>query len=72
MTDKMQKEIKATEEERLAGLDEVEKFKNNFAKKMTKSREEMLAKLNHVPTKKEIRKYKRTLFFNKIKRALGL
>ena len=72
MTDRLEKEMKATEEQRLAGLGEVEKFKKDFARKMSVSRDEMLAKLNHVPTKKEVRKYKREVFFNKIKRALGL
>lgn len=71
---KLANEIKASEEERLASLNEVEKFKKSYAKYMITDKDKIKDYIEHpyVPTKKDIRKKKRHEFFNKLKKAIGL
>ena len=61
-------------EERTAGLHEIEKFKESYARYMIADKEKITNYIAHphVITKKEIRKWKIRDFFNKVKKAIGL
>lgn len=74
MTENVKKELKISEEERQLVLNEVEKFKKNYAKYMVGDVDKIREHIEHpyVPTKKDFRKKKVEVFFNKLKKALGL
>lgn len=70
----MQNEIKAAKEERASGLEEVEKFKRSYAKYVISDMERIRDSVEHpyVATKKDVRRHRRMMFFNKLKRVLGI
>ena len=70
----MKNEIKAAEEERISGLEEVENFKRAYAKYMLSEIDAIKYGVEHpyVPTKKDARRHRIGVFFNKLKKVLGL
>ena len=74
MTDKIKNELRATEELRLAELNDVEKFQKSYAKYIIADQDNIRNNIVHpyVVTKKDIRKKKFQNFLNKLKKAFGL
>lgn len=71
---KLSNEIKAAEEEKTVIADELEKFKNTYAKYVIDDKDKIKDSVSnpYVPTKKEIMHQKRSNFLNKVKKAIGL
>lgn len=74
MTEKVKSELKAAEEEREAILNEMEKFKKSYARYIIDGQDKIKEQIAHpyVVTKKDMRKKKAEMFFNKVKKAIGL
>lgn len=74
MTDDILAKAKALEEDRKAIGEDIEKFKNTYAKYIISDGDKIKESIAHpyVVTKKDVRKKKIQNFFNKIKKAIGL
>ncbi len=74
MTDKVRDELKACEEDRKMIADDLEVFKDRYAKYIVSCEDAIKESVLHpyVPEKRDIRKKKMGEFMNKLKKVLGL
>ena len=74
MTDKVMDELKACEDDRKMIADDLEAFKDRYAKYIASCGGDIRDGISHpsVPEKRDIRKNKRSEFMNKLKKVLGL
>lgn len=69
----LEKGIQAAKDEREHLLNDVEKFKDSYARELLSHQDEMLEYLDNPEiAKEEKKKYKRRLFFTRLKKALGI
>ncbi len=74
MTDSVKREIRAAEEERNTIDTDLEKTKEIYAKYIITDQEKIKDYIAHpyVVSKRDIRKKKLEMFFNKLRKAMGL